>query len=338
MTKLREQMAEALQGSRRWRLSDLREAVTTSEMSVLLQDGLRTILFNSFAGAPTTWEEFVPRMPSDKELETWLELGRMGTLAKVGEGEAYGQVRPGLYPERQIRNFKYGDILEITEEMMKFDRTGLIRQLADDQGGRAAQTIEEAAYLVAMTSGNYSKTVADNDVGNNTGATTFGPSGLITAFETLNTMKDQKSGRYLGVKPDTLIVGPALQFAARQLLNSPTLQQVGLGTSAANAIRDTYGGGTVNPFRGLVDRIIVSPEVRRQGGQWQWILCQRNRFMVYQDVDPLQLLSKTQSDALNEEYFLKDVFSYRVRVWFGTGMRDDRFAYLSTSSTAPVPD
>ncbi len=335
MHDLREQMGAALSGSRRVRISDLMEAVTTAQMSVLLQDGLRAILFNSFAGLATTWEEFVPREPSDKEMETWLELGRLGTLQIVGEGEEYRQARPDMLPPRTVRNFKYGDILSITEEMMRFDRTGLIRQLADDQGRRAAQTIEEEVYGVALTGSNYTKTSADNDVGNNTATTTFGPAGLITALTTLESMKDPISGRYIGVKPDTLIVSPSLQFAARQLLNSPNLQQVA-GGSADASIRDVYGGGTVNPFRGTIDRIIVSPEVRRQGGEWQWILCERNRAMVYQEVDPLQLLNRNQANALNDAYFMRDVFDYRVRIWFGVGFKDDRFAFLSTSSTAPI--
>lgn len=335
MQGLREQVREALMGGRKVRLSDLKEALTSSEMSVLLQDGLRTILFNSFAGTPTTWQEFIPTESSDKELETWMELGRLGTLNRVGEAEPYRQARPDLLPEKQIRNFKYGDIFEVTDEMLRFDRTGLIRQLPDDQGRRAAQTREEQAYLVLMTGGNYTKTSADNDVGNNTGATTFGPAGLIVALETLETMKDPISGRYLGVKPDTLIVSSGLRFAAQQLLNSPNLQQVA-GGSADASIRDVYGGGTSNPFRGIIDRIIVSPEVRRQGGQWQWVLCERGRFMVHQEVDPLQLLNRDQANALNEGYFMADIFSYRVRLWFGMGMKDDRFAYLSTSSTAPV--
>jgi cytidylate kinase len=35
-------------------------------------------------------------------------------------------------------------------------------------------------------------------------------------------------------------------------------------------------------------------------------------------------------------YFNRDVIRYRARNWYGVGMRDDRFAFLSTSTTAPV--
>src|ERR1041385_848147 len=71
-----------------WYLQNLREesAVTTSQMSALLQDGLRSIMFSRFAGIPSTWERFAQRATSNKEIETWVELGRLGTLTAVGEG------------------------------------------------------------------------------------------------------------------------------------------------------------------------------------------------------------------------------------------------------------
>src|SRR3972149_6206933 len=252
---------QLLEGRGRARLSDWYEqsmaqqvghfqedALTTSQMSVLLQDGLRSIMFSSFSAEPSTWEQVAARETSNKELETWVELGRLGTLRTVGEGEAYPRVRPELLPERRIRNYKYGDILAITEEMLKFARPGLIRQLAEDQGARAAQTIEEAVYTPLFATANYVKTSADNDVGNNTNATTLSAAGLELAFSTIATMKDPRSGRYLNIRPDTLIVGPRSEFAARQLLFSTQLQRVGPAatSSTADIPANVYGTGTDN--------------------------------------------------------------------------------------------
>ena len=330
-------LQEVLDGRSKARLSDLLETLTTSQMAVLLQDGLRAIMFNSFAGVPTTWEQFCRRETSDKEQETWVELGRLGTLGKVGEGAPYGRVRPELLPQRAVRNWKYGDILEITEEMLKFDRTGLIRQLADDQGARAAQTIEEAVYTELLTAARYAHTSADNDVGNNTGTTTFSAQGLITAFTTLATMKDPRSGRYLGIRPDTLICGPSLEFAARMLLFSPSLMRV-TGAATAPTQQNIYGTGQDNVFRGMVKNLIVSPYVHQLGGQWMWVLLQAGRPMIMQEVEPLQILQATARDASNEGYFQKDSFAYRVRVWFGVGFTDDRYGYFSDSTTAPAID
>jgi len=314
------------------------ETLTTSQMSVLLQDGLRAIMFGSFAGEPTTWEQVAARETSNKEVETWVELGRLGTLRTVGEGEGYPRVRPELLPARNIRNYKYGDILGISEEMLKFDRTGLIRQLAEDQGARASQTIEEAVYTPLFATANYVKTSADNDVGNNTNATTLSAAGLELAFTTLATMKDPRSGRYLGIRPDTLIVGPRSEFAARQLLFSTQLQRVGPAatSSTADIPANVYGTGTDNVFRGMVRNLIVTPQVARGGNAYNWVLGTAKRGFVMQEVEPLQILQATGADAANEEYLTSDVFRYRVRIWFGVGFTDDRYWYLSSSSTAPT--
>lgn len=327
---------EALSGRSRLRLSDLYEmalredVLTTAQMSVLMQDGLRAIMFDSFAGQPSSWEQFTARETSNKEVETWLELGRIGTLSTVGETERYPRVRPELLLPRQIRNYKYGDILAISEEMLKFDRVGLIRQLAGDQGARAAQTITEAVFTALTTAGNYIRTSADNDVGNNTNATTFGAAGLITAITTLTTMKDRVSGRYLGIRPDTLIVGPALEFAAKQLIFGNVYNRQG-----GNTTNEIYGTGTNNPFASEIRNLIVDPYMARVNAN-NWVLGQARRGLVYQEVEPVQILQATAQSADNEEYFESDVFRYRVRVWFGTGFTDDRYWYYSSSTTPPV--
>jgi phage major head subunit gpT-like protein len=336
------QLQEAMMGRGRVRLSDLYEqimairedVVTTSMMGSLLLDGFRALLFNRFNGISTTWEQFTRREPSNKEEERYLDMARMGTLSTVAEGERYPRVRPELLPGPAVKNVKRGDILAVTEEMIRFDRVGMIRQLFEDQGRRAAQTLEEAAYGVLLTVGNYTATTADNDVGNNDSTNAFTAANLITAMTTLQTMKDRTSGRYLGVTPNTLIVGPSLQFAARQLINSPEVQRVG-GTGSTDTTQNLYGTGTSNPFKGIIDLVVVSPYVHQLGGQWQWVLLDRNNGLVYQEVDPLQLLQATAQDASNEEYFETDVFRYRVRLWGGFGFLDQRFAYYSNTTTAP---
>lgn len=165
-----------------------------------------------------------------------------------------------------------------------------------------------------------------NDVGVNTAATTFGAAGLLTVYRTLTTMKDRKSGRYLGVMPDTLIVAPGCEWAAKQLLLADIVQR---GSNAA----EVYGTGTQNPVRGLVKQIIVSPYM---GTSFQWALLEAKRAFVYQEVEPLQLWLSDVDARNNATYFEYDRISYKVREIFGFGMIDFRRAYLSTSTTTPA--
>lgn len=328
-----ERMARLAESIKTGRFTTLREVATTSEFPLLLRVGLKQILFDSYEQTPSTFQEWARAEQSDKPAETWLELNRLGTLPFVGEGDPYPDADVAVDRAVRIVNAKYGMKFAITEEMIKFDKSNQIRQFPMDMGEAAKQTLEEVAYGVLTNSNNYvrNSTTGDNDVGANTAATTFSPAGLITAYATLNTMKDRKSGRYFHITPDTLIVTPRLEFAAKQLLLSPELMPVGSGaTSGAPFI---YGAGTSNVFRGVVNRIIVSPWL---GTSYQWVLMKAKRAVVYQEVEPLQLLVGQIDYQNNGAYFNYDRIEYRVRLWFGFGMLNDRFAYYSSSTIAPT--
>lgn len=165
-----------------------------------------------------------------------------------------------------------------------------------------------------------------NDVGVNTAATTFSAGGLLTAWRTLVTMKDRKSGAYLGVTPDTFICTPGGEWAAKQLLLAPTL----LRHSAA---AEVYGTGTDSPIRGMIRQIIVSPYL---GTSFQWVLMQAKKAVVMQEVEPLQLWVSDPDKRNNDTYIDYDAIKYKARIWYGCGMVDHRHAYYSSSTTTPA--
>lgn len=306
----------------------LEEAANTADFPVLLRDGLKQILFNSYAELPTTYQEWVAMETSNKAEEYYVEMNRLGTLPIVPEGGPYPEVDVSVDRAIAVRNNKRGYIFAITREMIKFDRSNQMRQMAGDMGAAAKQTREEQAYAVLSTTANYTRnsTTGDNDIGANTLTETFSGNGLIKALATLRTMKDRKTGRYLGVNPNLLIVAPRLEFAAKQLLLSPTL-------ITRTGASEVYGMGGDNPFRGMVNSIIVSPFL---GTSYQWCLMQAKRAVVYQEVEPLELLVEDVRSQQNEGYFRYDKISYRVSDWYGVGMMNDRFAFYSDSTTAPT--
>lgn len=310
--------------------TSLREAATTSEFPALLRDGLKAILFNSYNEQLVTYTDWVRAENSDKPAEDWLELSRLGSLPIVPEGNPYPEAEGATDRTVRIVNNKYGLIFAITEEMIKFDRVNMIKQYPQDLGAAAKFTIEEQAYAVLTAAANYTRnsTTGDNDIGSNTSSNAFSAANLITAFTTLVTMKDRRSGRYLGVMPDTLVVTPSLEFAAKQLLLSDTLVR-----AFGGATQEIYGTGQNNTLRGTVKKIIVSPFM---GTGYQWALMTAKRAVVFQEVEPLQLLVDDVRSVQNEGYFVYDKIRYRVRVWFGVGMLNDRFAYFSTGGTPAV--
>ena len=310
----------------------LMEASVTSEFPSLLRDGIRSIAFDRYMGIPTTWQEICDVMPSDKQQEDWIEENALGELPVVPEDTPYPEGKQDLDRTLAIRNYKRGLILSVTEEMIRFNKTNLIKRQAGQLGRSAANTREQSVYTVLSTAGNYvrNSTTGDNDIGANTAATTFSAAGLNTAMTTLRTMKDRKTGVYMGVNPDMLIVAPRLEVAAKQLLLSPLLQRTGGSTTA-----EAYGTGITNPFRGLVNTIIVSP---RLGTSYQWVLLEAKQAVVFQEVEGLQILQEAAGGVQFEGYFRYDRVRYRARDWFGVGFINDRFAYYSSATAAPAVD
>ena len=317
------------EGKRGQRMT-LQEASTLNEFPVLLRDGIRSITFDSYANVQTTWQQWVMATTSDKQSEDWAEENSLGELPVVNESTPYPVYKLSIDRTVNIRNYKRGGVIEVTEEMIRFNRLNILKRHAERLGRSAANTREQASYSVINTAGNYvrNSTTGDNDVGANTASTNFSASGLNTALNTLRTMKDRISGAYLGVSPNMLIVGPLLEMAAKQLLLAPNIQIPGDGVTTAKV----YGTGTVNPFRGLVGQIIVSP---RFATGYQWCLMEAKQGVVLQEVDGLQILQEAPGRIDQEAYFMWDVLRYRVRDWYGLGMLNDRFCFYSSNNSAP---
>lgn len=304
--------------------------ITTAMFPQLLRTGLKPILFSEYSAYPNTHEQWIGTEASDQEFVTGIEADNLGKAPVVAENQPYPEVTFRLNRSVQIHNQKRGFILPVTWEMVKYDKVGMIRQAIGDIASAMAYTEESDAYDCLRTAGNYTRTVAagDNDIANNTAATTFSGLGLTTAFAVLRTMKDQASGRYLGVAPDTLIVGTEVEFAAKQLLTSSTMQ--GSGNADATVL---HGNGATNPFVGLVNQIIVTPMLTK----YEWVLLQRGKAVKKFVVQDLELLEESQG-ANSTAYFERKAIRYRVDKVYGIGMWNDRFAYYSSSTTAPTID
>ena len=95
----------------------------------------------------------------------------------------------------------------------------------------------------------------------------------------------------------------------------------------------TYGTGTSNPFRGIVDNILVSPFVGA-AAKYGWVLLQPRKAFMMQEVIPLQLTQLT--NTTDWPYHQADVLEYKVREFYGVDVFNDRFAYYSDSTTAPT--
>lgn len=304
-------------------------SLSVSNFPDLLRTGVQFDAFTSYNETPVTWPMFARTVSSNQMQEEYIKDAALGMAPIVTEGAPYPEVAVSTGDSVTVRNHKRGYIIPITEEIMKFDKLGKVRQIAELVGRSIRLTEELAVMDVLTTAANYTRTVAlgDNEEGNNTASTTFSATGLITAFNTLTTMKDRRTGVKLGVRPDTLIISPKLRWAAYQLIRSPKAFRGG-----GSATNEVYGTGDDNQFFDLVQNIIVSPYF---GSTYEWCLLESKRSVVFQQVEPFQLL-REDMNAGTSNYLMYDTIRYRARTWFGTGMVDDRFAFLSTATAAPT--
>lgn len=322
------QPLELRRNGRPWRLS---EAMTTSQGPVMLRDTLRPRFFERYASTPTTWQKVVEVTQSNRMEEDYLKDSGLGIAPIVGENAAYPEAQMDLDSVVTIRNDKRGYIIGVTEEMIEFDRTGIIAQIADKVARSMAVTKQQIVFNMLTTTTNYTRnsTTGDNDVGANTQTLTFSPDNIIEASSIITTAKDRKSGVYLMARPSRLVVGARLEYAAKQLLMSPELGRGG-------ATNEVYGTGTANPLRGMVTEIVVDPFMQ----SFSWALFDPSGSpFVLQQVWPLQMLiANVSGEQSNHNYFHYDRIEYRVREYYGVGVVDDRFAFYSDSTTAPAVD
>lgn len=302
--------------------------VMTPDAFSLLRDGIRFLSFLAYANTPRTFSAFTQINSSDRPQEEYLRDAMMGVLPQVPSGTTAPFLMSNLEGAALIKNYRYAGMVKVTGDDLRFDRVGKMRQIAPELGRAARMTEEAAVYAVISTTSNFvrSNTTGDNDVGANTQTLTFSGIGLETALSILSTSKDRKSGSYLGLSADTLIVTPKLEFAAKQLLLADALVR-----ASANNAAEVRGTGQTPIYRGRVTNIIVSPWF---GKDFQWALCDGSRAsLIFQEVEGFNVVQETMGPA-SESWLTRDEIRWLVQGYFGVGLVDDRPWFYSDSTTA----
>lgn len=304
--------------------------VNTPDATNMLRDGIRYLAFSRYNGWAPTWDAFTMVEASSKPQEEYLRDATMGTLPRTPSGEDAPLLTSNFEGAVTIKNFRYAGLVEVTGDDIRFDRLGKIRQIAAELGRSARTTEEDRVYRDITTTGNYtrSNTTNDNDVGANQQTLTFNGVNFETACTIISTAKDRRSGNYLGLMPDTIIIGPRMEVPVKQLLLSGDLNRVG-----GNTTNEVRGMGSLNQYRGMISRIVISPWF---SNSYAWALVDsRVMSYVFQRVEPFNVFQEAQN-ATSEAWLVRDVTRYLAQGYFGTGFVDDRAWFYSDSSTAPT--
>lgn len=302
-------------------------ALQTNNFPDLLRMGVRFDVFGGYNETATVYDSIVKMIPSSKHQEEYQDDAGLGTPPIVLEGQDYPTVAVSIGGGKIIANYKRGFLIEVSEEIQRFDMSGKVRDLSN-QIGRAMRVGRDQSVMdVLTTTANYNVLNLNDQAANNTQTLTFSPINLNLALALMTTQKDRISGQYLGVTPQVLVIGPLLERFARTLVYSPEMMRAG-----GNTTNDVYGQGTNNPFFGVVNKIIVSP---RFNASYQWALVDPYRAIYFQEVEGLTVQTEA-GNMTSDSWIKRDVIRYKARDWYGVGMRDDRYAFYSNSTTAPI--
>jgi HK97 family phage prohead protease len=278
-------------------------AMTASDFPLLLGDYLNKELRQSYAAAPAGVKRAARFSTSrDFRLKHKIMVDGPVTLSPLGESGEFrsATVNDG---EATYRLDTFGNIVKFSRQSIVNDNLGGLSDPAR-MLGRAAAEFEARSLATLLTS---NPAMGD---GHNVFSTQHGniaASGAAISVASLSlarqAMRTQTglSGEPISATPKFLIVGPAIETTAEQVLHTLSAVQV----------------AEVNPFQGTL-QLIVEPRIAGNG----WYLA-----ADVNEIDGIEyahLADESGPQVLSELPFGWDGVAFRIRLDFGAGWIDHR--------------
>lgn len=258
-----------------------------------LQTSVSQIFRSAYRDTLTPIVQLATTVPSSHNTETY---GWMQRLLEMRQWIGPRVIQNLATQAYTLQNKTFETTIGVDREEIEDDSLGLFEPRVQEFG-RVAARIWERLLLDALINGNAatslgfdglpffstSHTLNPAGVQSNAiaGATSVFSSANLDIQRTAMQLYSGEDGRLLGVKPTHLIIPPALEMAARAILNAQFIAT----------------GGT-NVFNGLLDIIIV-PELPGNGTASVWYLADLSapiKPLLLQVRKPVQLVSKVSED------------------------------------------
>jgi len=265
-------------------------AIVTSDLLFLTLAGLKTEFDAAYnkANENPEWRLIADEIPTTLPAQVHGWMGR-GAVMKQFIAEPEHQSASGY--TQTVSDILYKADLVIQRKMLEDDQYGILARRARGMAGEAVRHWNQLVYqglVNGFTStcydgknffaNNHSEGASGTQ--NNTDTQTLSDVGLETADTTMRGYKDDK-GIPMEVIPDTLVVGPLLQWRAQRLVGSEVVVHLpGDGTAGSGAT--TYTPFS-NVFRGRYN-LVVNPYITG----YQWFLLDTKR-----DVKPILMQSRS---------------------------------------------
>lgn len=226
---------------------------SASDFPLLLGSTVNRTLRDAYTVAPQTWRPLGRQTTvPDFRAVTRAALGDISALERVPEhGEyGYGSLSEDGAPLKVV---KYGKIIAITWESIINDDLGALTRVPASLGAAAARTESNVVWSLLLGNPNFTDgiPVFDTDHGNLAGSAGAINTATLAAARASMRKQKTKSGEFLNLGPEYLVVGPDKELEAYQFTSSNYVP-------AKNA--------DVNDVRNAALTVIV--DARIQGNQW----------------------------------------------------------------------
>lgn len=326
----------------------LKEADSSSSFEQFLRAGIQGITNGMYEATPTTYEDWVTVVQSNKSTELYAPNHGVAFPRQVGSQEKYPEVGAAAL-DIKLANLKFGAVYALESELLADDQTGSFQRQAGMLGeymkilsevlcyGKLA-SVANMRYIdysipVSETKpaseANYPWSQAMVGGGANRPATyaVLSQTPLQNAFIALMNQKNLQGIKML-VQPNRLIHGPAYNFDSAVLLNSSYFP--------TGATAGALGGQmSINPLKGLADvtvsRFVFKNDGTVAGDSKAWYLVDDSKpFFVHQVREAVTVEQEAPNAGSS---FDSDVIRFKARSRMNADWIDPRFAFLGNDGS-----
>jgi len=290
---------------------------------------LKAMFNNAFDAAPTTWEKIAMLVPSSTSQNDYAWLSAFPKMVRWVGSKAVKNLKGFKY---SILNENFEATIEVDRNDIEDDNLGIYSTQAKGAGMSAKQLPDEIVYEVVnggfttlcfdgqyffdtdhpvIQDGRVVSVSNKSDKALSAESVAAAEASLGVGSMAMMEFKDDE-GRSLNVKPNILLVPPALMFTANLLMTTDRLED-----------------GKANPFKGAYE-VVVEPRLRSRTAWFLLDTTKPVRPFIYQERKKAVLVEQTdpQSDKVFDTRLFK--FGAEARAAGGYGFWQTAFGSTGT--------
>lgn len=296
--------------------------IVSSDMGDLLEQGAKTLFYKAYESIPVNYPNIVTEVPSSGPKEDYSWLGALPTMQEWKDE----RIPRGLTEhDFTISNKDWEVTIAVDRNVIEDDQYGQIKVRIEAMAQEAHRHIDQLVFEL-LTGGFANKCYdgksffatnhkeGDSGTQSNKGSDALSATSFGTARAAMMKFKDEK-GRVMGVAPDTLIVPPALEETARQILNGDYYPETGYEHIA-------------NPWKGSAG-LIISPYLEDDD---DWFLLSTTNAVRPVILQMRRDVTFNRLEGDSEGGFLRKRYLYGADARYNVGYGPWQFAYGSSVS------